>query len=318
LIAILSSFVIAFIFYPLYKIIFNKTKRPHLSAFIVSLVILLIVIIPVFFVINSASEELLNLYNKINKKMIEDKDLIGVDCNNNSTWCGIITEINTNPKIRFYVSGAVTNLVATFTKNTTSFLFSVPKKIVDIFIMFLLVFFLLQKGKSIWEKMTLLLPLKDSHKATFMKKISNTLNGVVYGYILTSIIEGLIGWFAFFIIGTKGALILGIIVLITGLLPVVGASIVWVPSSLIYLFSGSIYKALIVVLAGAAIAWVDTWVRAKIISDQTSIHPAVVIIGAFGGVISMGVIGLIIGPLVLSLLIAAIEIYQNEKDSFTL
>ena len=313
LIAILSSFVIAFVFYPLYNRIYKKTKKENLSAFIVSVIILLIIIVPIFLIIDSTSKELLGLYNKVNTKLIEDKDLISVACSKNTTLCGFVNNINNDPKIRFYVSGAVTNLVSGFTKSTTNFLFSIPKKVVDVFLIFLLVFFLLQNGKKFWHTIKDILPLKSSHKEKFMDKIASTIRGVVYGYMITAVIEGIIGWLAFMLVGSKMAIVLGIIILITALLPVIGASIIWVPGAILYFLAGSPIKSIILIFAGTIIAWVDSWLRAKIIGDNIDIHPAIVVIGAFGGIMLMGLVGIIIGPLVLALFIKAIEIYRSEK-----
>ena len=318
LMAILSSFVIAFVFYPFYKKILNKTKRENLSAFTISFLIVLIIAIPSIFILNAVSNEVVNIYDSAITKLTEDKELTGIECEKETLFCSIVNAVNTNQRVRFYISGTITNLASSITRNTSSFLFSIPKKILNTLIIFLLVFFLLKAGKSIWDKTSELLPLKRGHKDKLLKKFADTLNGVVYGYLVIALIEGIVGWIAFVIIGNKIALLLGMVIVLLALIPVIGASAVWIPASIYYVVQGEPTKMLILVVAGLVIMFLDIWTRSKIIGTRADTHPIIVALGVLGGLVTFGPIGIVIGPVILSLLITSIEIYQEEKDSFTI
>ena len=316
MIAILSSFVIAFIFYPLYKKIKAKIKNDGLSALIISLLIILIIIIPTLFLISTLTKEVSNIYSVTTITLVESEDLIPISCISETGICKIIDSINHNQRFRFYISGAVTNFASIITRGTSDFLFSIPKRIIEMLIIFLLVFYLMKSGDFIWKKIRELLPLKEHHKDALLNKFSGTIRGVLYGYIVIALLEGLIGWITFYLVGVKIALILGIVIAILALIPMVGASIILVPASILYFFEGSSVKAIVMLIAAFIIMILDLWGRAKIIGDRTDIHPAVVALGVLGGLVTFGAVGIIIGPLILSLLITSIEIYQKEKDSF--
>lgn len=316
MIAIIGSFLITFLFYRVYKRTLNRIKSENLSALIISTLIVIIITVPTIFLINSVSREVTDLYQDLTLKLTQEEHLISLECLSESPTCKAIEAINENPKVRFYVSGAITNLASSITRDNSNFLFSIPKKIIDVLIIFVLVFFLLKGGERMWGKLKELVPLKESHKDRLLKRFSDTINGVVYGYFIIALLEGVIGWLAFALIGSKMALMLGIIIGILGLIPTVGAPIIWVPASLIFFFGGSPIKASILVAGGLLMAFLGVWGRAKIIGNKTDVHPVIVALGILGGTLTFGLIGFIIGPLILSLLITSIEIYKEEKDSF--
>ena len=266
--------------------------------------------------INSLTKEVSNIYSSTTITLTESEDLIPIICESESSLCNTIDSINHNQKFRFYISGAITNFASVITRGTSDFLFSIPKRIIEILIIFLLVFYLLKSGGFIWKKTRELLPLKESHKSALLKKFSGTIKGVLYGYLIIAIIEGIIGWVTFSLVGVHIALLLGIIIAIMALIPMIGASIILLPAALIYFLAGMHLKAIIILVAAFVIIVLDFWGRAKIIGNRTDIHPAVVALGVLGGLITFGVVGIIIGPLILSLLITSMNIYQKEKDSF--
>jgi predicted PurR-regulated permease PerM len=316
IIPILSSLVISFIFYPLYYKIFKKTKNENFSAFIVSLLIVLMIAIPSLIVIELTTQEISDIYEDITFKLTKDENLIEMQCQTESTLCKTVDAINNNPKIRFYVSGAITTLTSTITRNTSEFLFALPKKIFNILIIFLLMLFLFKGGKENLQKIKDLLPLKGTHKDKLLGKIKDTLNGVVYGYLIVALFEVIISFIAFSIVGNGLALILSIIIGVLALIPLIGASVVWIPAAIIYFLNASPIKGLIIVIAGLIIMFLDVWTRNKIIGKKTDIHPVIIALGVLGGIITLGPVGIIVGPVILSLFVTAMEIYQAEKDSF--
>ena len=63
-----------------------------------------------------------------------------------------------------------------------------------------------------------------------------------------------------------------------------------------------------------ALAYIDNIIRAKLIGDRARVHPAIVLIGAFGGLLSFGFIGIFIGPLIITVFITLVEIYGESQD----
>src|SRR5690606_20116686 len=124
---------------------------------------------------------------------------------------------------------------------------------------------------------------------------------------------------AFFILGLNNAFILGMLAAVLAIMPLIGAGIVWGVVT-INLFLGMpegvpLWKPLFMLGYGAGIiSSVDNVIRPKIMSDETGMHPAVVLLGVFGGLFMFGLPGILLGPLILGLADMAIEIYQETLE----
>lgn len=315
IIIILGSIIIAFILYPIYNIVLKKIKKENLSAFIVSFVIIVLMASLSLILVNTIRGEISDVYSYLNVQLSENQDLISINCQRDNILCRSINHINDDPRYKAYTGLAIKNIASKLSLETSSFLFSLPMIIVNIIVLVFLTFFLLKKGKKIWEDITELIPLKESHKTRLLKKVNYTMKGIVFGYFVVSIMAGIVGWIAFQIVGINIALILGILIMIAAFLPALGTGIVWLPVALAYFFDKMPFKAIIIIIAGIIIFLLDSFVRAKLIGDRINIHPLIVLFGVLSGALTFGIVGIFIGPLILSLLTTTVEIYQEEKES---
>ena len=137
--AIISSFVIVFIFYPLYDKILKRIKSKNISALLIAILVVLMIVLPSIWVINAVTKEATDLYSKVSLRLSEQENLLDIDCEGETPFCKAVSIINKDPRIRFYISGAVTNFASTLTRNTSDFLFSLPKKIMDVLIVYLII-----------------------------------------------------------------------------------------------------------------------------------------------------------------------------------
>jgi len=95
-------------------------------------------------------------------------------------------------------------------------------------------------------------------------------------------------------------------------LPSFGTAIVWVPASIYLLIIGSYAKGIVLLLWGAfIIGLIDNFLRPIIVSGQTNLHPLLLFFSILGAVNAFGLIGIIAGPLILSISQAMIELYHE-------
>jgi predicted PurR-regulated permease PerM len=84
------------------------------------------------------------------------------------------------------------------------------------------------------------------------------------------------------------------------------------PVGIILLFLGSIWQGILVLIMGAIIvSSIDNILRPKLIEGRTSLHPLLVFLSTLGGLAVFGPLGFVIGPVIIVLLLAFLEIYQN-------
>ena len=196
----------------------------------------------------------------------------------------------------------------------------VPKFFLNLIIMFITLFFFLRDGKKFVDKFSDYLNIHKKKYATITARLKQVIHAIVYGYGLVALIQGALGALGFFIFGVSSPIFWGIIMAIMSFIPFFGTGAIWVPASLYLLIKGwttgssvMMYKAgglflYSLLLVGS----IDNMIRPFIVGDKANIHPAIIILGIFGGIALFGSIGILVGPLVLSLTAIIIETYLGN------
>ena len=149
----------------------------------------------------------------------------------------------------------------------------------------------------------------------FLKKTASTIESLFYGTLALSVIESIVAIVGFYLLGVSNPLIWGLAIFITAILPGIGPMFVWLPVTIIFIVQGDITQAIITAIFGSLIisTIIDTFLRIKILGYRAKINPVIMIIGVIGGVTAFGLIGVILGPLILSLLEVSASIYREIK-----
>ncbi len=124
-------------------------------------------------------------------------------------------------------------------------------------------------------------------------------------------------------IGAIGFLIVGfpvffpsITMAFTSIIPYVGTALVWVPIGLYLLVTGNIWQGIFIMIWGAVIVGnSDNVIRAYLIKDKAGVHPLFVVFSILGGLSLFGFWGIVFGPLVISLAVTILHIYEMEYES---
>jgi predicted PurR-regulated permease PerM len=304
---ILLSLVLGYAFYPLYRRLVMKIKSREISAIITVIIAVLCLIIPTIFVTNALISEASNSYSTIMD--ISKEYNINFDNINEivRTKVGIEFDIrNTLKKGIDYVSNVATNFVTT-----------VPAKILNFFILLFLMYYILKENRSIRIFIIKMLPFERKQKTHMLTQFASVVYGVVYGQLVTAIVQGALAGIGYWIFGVGTPILWAIITMIFALVPMFGTAIVWVPASL-YLFfigltNGTWWMGVGLFLYGMLfVSVVDNFLRPILIAGKTRIHPALVLLGALGGLGVFGIIGIVIGPLVVAMFKQLLVSYQEK------
>lgn len=163
------------------------------------------------------------------------------------------------------------------------------------------IFFLYRDGQSLAEHVSALLNRVSGNLAQeFSGILINTTRSVVFGVLGTAIGQGLVAGIGFFIAGVPGVTMLSLLVCVLSLIPV-GPPLVWIPAALWLYTQGSAGMAIFLVLWGLlAVSSVDNFIKPILISRGTSLPLALVFLGVFGGIMSFGFLGIVMGPIFLA------------------
>lgn len=170
----------------------------------------------------------------------------------------------------------------------------------SLFIMLFALFFLLRDAAVVGGFVRRLLPFNDRERERLIAQTQDLVIASVGAGLTVALVQGLIGGIALWALGIGAPAVWGMAMAICSLIPLVGASIVWLPTALWLLISGDVVRALILAAVGAGvIGTVDNILRPLLLSGRTSVSGLVLFIGLLGGVSAFGFVGLVVGPVVL-------------------
>jgi predicted PurR-regulated permease PerM len=133
--------------------------------------------------------------------------------------------------------------------------------------------------------------------------------------LVIAAVQGLVGGVTFAILGIPGAAVWGLIMGILSFLPLVGATLIWLPASVWLVLSGSIGKGIGLLLVGVLIMGnVDNVVRPLLLSGKARMNTLVMLVSLLGGVSAFGFIGIVLGPLVAAMITALAETYVRGAE----
>lgn len=174
--------------------------------------------------------------------------------------------------------------------------------IINFFIMLFMLFFLLRDGRQLLGRVVRLVPMEPKRRGELFMLIGDTTRAVVYGEGMTALVQGTLVGIGFAIAGLPSAVVFGVMTAFLALLPVGGAALVWVPA-LVYLLATSQWGwALFMLVWGMGVSVSDNLIRPFLISRQAPVSVPAVFIGVIGGISAFGMIGVIIGPVLLTVI----------------
>ncbi|MEM4719615.1 MAG: AI-2E family transporter [Candidatus Pacearchaeota archaeon] len=300
------SFILAYSFSPLYNFLYKKIKSKAFSAFIIVFIFVLIIFLPLVLLTPTLIAEVRNLYLFTqNIELSETIRTISPYKFSEDTLKKIDTQFSLLNKDFF-------NFLTNF---FSSFIYTNFPTILFGFIIFLFLFYyIIQNLDELSKEIFSLIPLKEEALEKFVLEFKNITKTVVYGQVLLGILQGLLIGLFLYVINFESIVFFTFVGIIAGILPIIGMSVVWIPVSLILLIQNKIVVAiLLVIYANIVSLFIDGFLRPYIISERTLLSIPLSFVGVVGGIYAFGMLGILIGPLVLSYLILIINFYKEGK-----
>jgi len=183
----------------------------------------------------------------------------------------------------------------------------------NIFFMYFILYFMLVNSRKMEDSLYEHIPLKDENLAKIGKEIHTMVYSNAIGIPLIAFAQGLIALPFYLIIGVKEPWFWFGVTCIAAMLPVVGAALAYVPLAIIFFANDETMKGLLTVVYGfGIIGTVDNVLRFSLLKKLGNVHPLITVFGVIIGLSLFGFIGLIFGPLLISLFLLLLKIYTSE------
>ncbi|MGZ3844423.1 MAG: AI-2E family transporter [Flavisolibacter sp.] len=179
--------------------------------------------------------------------------------------------------------------------------------------MYFILFFMLVNGRAMEEALYEYIPLKDGNVELIGREVKVMVVSNTIGIPLIALIQGIVGLIGYLIIGIKDPWLWFVATSIAAMMPVVGAALIYVPLTVSLFIGGETGKGIAMAIWGFGfIGLVDNLFRFLLNKRLGDIHPLITIFGVIIGVQLFGFIGLIFGPLLISMFLLLLRIYSSE------
>jgi len=304
--------VVAGIFRPLYRRINARLNRPSFSTAILFLIIVLIIFLPALIIGTLVFRESLHLYETLKP------DAQNIDRN----FRHIIDALADNPFADlFRINRAfLVEKTAEVVRGITNYIFVHLKEltqntiglIVKMAIMLYTLFFFIRDGEKFLRMAMRLSNLGMGRERFLYERFIVTARSTLKVTLIIGGIQGILGGLIFIATNVEGALTWGLLMILTAIIPVVGCSIIWAPAGILMLLTGHIWEGVLILAAGVlVISTVDNLLRPILIGKDVEMHPLLIFLSMLGGIVLFGFSGFVIGPIVTSLFLSILQMYEE-------
>ncbi|MFA6251020.1 MAG: AI-2E family transporter [Candidatus Paceibacterota bacterium] len=303
---IILSAAFAVVLGPVYRWIKKHIVRDiaWLASLITVILFLACLCVPLFFVGKAVFNQTQNIYQNIM-----------VAGNSNQFVSSIDSYINKQlPEgFNFDVHTKVTEMISSLTNNLANVFKSTLNSILMFFLMVFALFYLLKDGRKWRNGFVNIFPLSDDNTNEILDNLKKSINRIFKGSFIIAIAQGVLAWVGFTIFGVPNAIIWAVVAGIASFVPTIGTSIVTVPAMLFLFFTGMQLQALgLLIWSAILVGTIDNVLSPYIIAKDTPIPSLFILFAILGGVALIGPLGILIGPLILSLLYSLVSIYKKQ------
>lgn len=176
-----------------------------------------------------------------------------------------------------------------------------------------LVFVFLRDGQKIYRFVRDIAPLHEEDKEAVFTRITETFSAVIRGQILSALAQGGVAGLVYGALGLPLPILGAMLTTVTALMPLAGASAVWLPYTLYLLMKHSYGKAAVLFVLGVfVISLIDNFLKPAIIGEKTKLPYFLLFLVILGGIRVYGLSGIFIGPVMAALFFALIDIYREK------
>ncbi len=317
--AIILAFLIASAFFPFFSRFKKLLKgREITSSLLMTLFILIVLVVPVGWFIGTLSNEAFDFYNRT-KNSVTLKELqqglLG-----DSIWAQRIrgasrlANVDLTPEKIQQLTSAIGKNVGLFLANQLSAIASnVLRFLVSFFLMMLIIYYIFRDGIRLKNYITELLPFPTEQQELLVNKFREMGRAVIFGNVLSGLIQGVLGGFGFFLFGLGSPFLWGTVIGFMAFLPIIGASVVFIPTTFILLLQKNIGIAVGYLAYNMLYSSImEYFVKPRLIGRGMRMNPILVFIGILGGIKLFGILGIIYGPLIITIFLTLAEIYRIE------
>lgn len=316
--AIFVGALLAYMTYPLYQRITSHFTHKSIPAFLVCLAVLVIIVLPLVFFVHVLVQESYTMYILTKERLSS-----GLFANCETFLCPMKEIIEAYPFLNTQVQEGLQFVTNWIIQKGTGFLLSLPRLLLNVMVVVFSLFYFLRDGDLILARINSFIGMQHKRYELLKTRLKEILRALMFGYFTIALLQGVLGAVGFWVVGLPSPLFWGLLMTFLALIPYLGTGLIWGPAAIILFIDGILTDSTALMMKGIGlflyglivVSSVDNILRPKLISDRAKIHPLTILVGILGGIILFGAIGILIGPLILSLTTVILDQFVDEKTA---
>lgn len=176
---------------------------------------------------------------------------------------------------------------------------------------FFIMFYFLRDKAQVMQFLRSILPLSETEATEVFSRVQDTVYASLYGTLAVAAVQGALGGLMFWWLGLPAPLLWGAIMGLLAIIPVLGAFVIWVPAAIFLAAQGNWGKALILTAWGTVVVGtIDNLLFPVLVGKRMRLHTVPVFVAIVGGLVVFGASGLVLGPVILAITDAVLELWR--------
>jgi predicted PurR-regulated permease PerM len=211
------------------------------------------------------------------------------------------------------VSAALSSLTAGASALVQRIAAGVTTAVYELCLFLFMQFFLLRDGDKLRNELRQVSPFSEAQEAQILDHLGRTVKGALQVMIVVPLAQGFAAALGFWFFGVPSPVVWGVAVTFTALVPIFGSALGWVPAcAYLFLYASTWQWVGMLIFGLVVISGIDNVLKPMLLHGSADIHPLLGFLAILGGVLAFGVSGLLIGPVILSLVLSALKIYRLD------
>ena len=183
---------------------------------------------------------------------------------------------------------------------------------INLFVLVFVLYFMLLGGTKMESYIDDILPFNEKNTREVTHNINMIVRSNAIGIPLLAVIQGGVAMIGYWIFGAPNILFAGFLTCFASIIPMVGTALVWFPIAVYMALIGNWVQAIgLAIYGGAVISQLDNLIRFIIQKKMADIHPLITVFGVVIGLSLFGFMGVIFGPLLLSLFFLFVDMFKR-------
>ena len=211
------------------------------------------------------------------------------------------------------LSGQLQNMAGEVGKRASEFAAGSAWVFVQILLTFFVLFYLFRDRREALGTLRSLVPLSEKETDKVFTRVADTIHATIFGTLTVAAVQGVLGGLMFWWLGLPAPILWGAVMALLAIVPVLGAFAVWLPAVIFLAASGQWGKAVILILWGTlVVGLIDNLLYPILVGKRLRLHTVPVFFAIIGGLAVFGAAGVILGPVILALTDAILEIWRRR------